>query len=183
MTTNLRPLGCRPGGCARLCTDAGLATAYAEHWSRVLGRARRVVADPHLAEEAAQETFTRAWRACHTFDPDQGPLVNWLLVIAGNVSVDFVRARNRRPPVVSAADAEGGPHDTGGIDLVVHRAALRDALQRLSPDHRRAVIETVVRDRPHADVATELGINIATLRTRLHYGLRRLRMVMAAATS
>ncbi len=34
-------------------------------------------------------------------------------------------------------------------------------------------------DRPHQDVARELGINVATLRTRVHYGLRRLRTVMA----
>src|SRR4051794_30577846 len=87
---------CGRDGCARLCTDDGLRAAYAEHRSRLLRRARGIVVDPHLAEEAVQEAFTRAWRACATFDPTVGPLVNWLLAITANIAVDLVKARRRR---------------------------------------------------------------------------------------
>jgi RNA polymerase sigma-70 factor (ECF subfamily) len=41
--------------------------------------------------------------------------------------------------------------------------------------------ETVLRDRPYADVAADLGVTPGTLRTRVHYGLRRLRCVLEAA--
>jgi DNA-directed RNA polymerase specialized sigma24 family protein len=41
--------------------------------------------------------------------------------------------------------------------------------------------ETVLRDRPYADVAAELGVTPGTLRTRVHYGLRRLRCVLETA--
>ncbi len=44
--------------------------------------------------------------------------------------------------------------------------------------HRAAVVATVLRDRPLADVAAELGIAPGTWRTRVHYGLRRLRGVL-----
>ena len=47
--------------------------------------------------------------------------------------------------------------------------------------HRDAVEETVLRDRPYADVAADLGVTPGTLRTRVHYGLRRLRCVLEAA--
>ena len=47
--------------------------------------------------------------------------------------------------------------------------------------HRDAVIETVLRDRPYADVAAELGVAPGTLRTRVHYGLRRLRCALETA--
>jgi RNA polymerase sigma-70 factor (ECF subfamily) len=43
------------------------------------------------------------------------------------------------------------------------------------------VVETVLRDRPYADVAAELGVATGTLRTRVHYGLRRLRCVLETA--
>jgi DNA-directed RNA polymerase specialized sigma24 family protein len=43
------------------------------------------------------------------------------------------------------------------------------------------VIETVLRDRPYADVAAELGVAPGTLRTRVHYGLRRQRCVLETA--
>ena len=44
--------------------------------------------------------------------------------------------------------------------------------------HRDAVVEAVLSDRPYADVAAELGVGPGTLRTRVHYGLRRMRGVL-----
>src|SRR5262245_13556794 len=80
--------GCRPDGCAGLCTDAGLALAYRTHKGLLCGRARTITGDAGLAEEAVQETFVRAWRACRSFDPDGGPMASWLSVILRNVCLD-----------------------------------------------------------------------------------------------
>ena len=170
---------CRPGGCAQLCTEEGLAAAYAAHRTRALARARRIVLDPHLAEEAVQEAFTRAWRSCSTFDPSGGPLASWLIAITANVSVDLVRARMRRPPVAAIEPHEEAADRSLALDLVLMRAELRAALAQISEDHRRAVLETILLDRPYQEVAGELGINVGTLRTRVHYALRRLRDVLA----
>src|SRR6516162_9593650 len=88
---------CGPDRCARLCTEEGMAAAHAAYHARMLARARRIVVDPDLAEDVVQEAFLRAWRACSSFDPVGGPLVNWLLVITANTAVDMVKARVRRP--------------------------------------------------------------------------------------
>ena len=173
------PRFCRPDGCARLCTEEGLAAAYAAHGPRALARARRIVVDPHLAEEVVQEAFTRAWRSCSTFDPSGGPVASWLVAITANVAIDMVRARVRRPPVVAVEPRDEAADHSVAMDLVLVRAELRDALAQISEDHRRAVLETIVLDRPYRDVAGELGINVGTLRTRVHYALRRLREVLA----
>src|SRR4051794_33943469 len=120
---------CRPDRCAGLCTDDGLAAAYAAYHRRLLARARRIVVDPGLAEETVQEAFTRAWRACESFNPAGGPLVHWLLTITSNIAKDLVKARLRRPPLAPATPVEsaGGP-GIGEIDRVVLRAQLRTAL-------------------------------------------------------
>ncbi|HEX2807075.1 MAG TPA: sigma factor, partial [Kineosporiaceae bacterium] len=81
-----RPTGCRPGGCAGLCRQEGLAAADRAFRRRLLGRARLIVVDPDLAEEAVQDAFVRAWRACATFDPSSGPMLHWLLVITRNAA-------------------------------------------------------------------------------------------------
>ena len=73
-------------GCAGLCTEQGMAAAHAAYHTRLLARARRIVVDPDLAEDVVQEAFLRAWRACASFDPEGGPLVNWLLVETPNWS-------------------------------------------------------------------------------------------------
>ena len=168
--------------CAGLCTEQGMAAAHAAYHTRLLARARRVVVDPDLAEDVVQEAFLRAWRACASFDPEGGPLVNWLLVITGNTAIDMVKARVRRPPLTSVPADENAP--AGGlsdIDRLILRSELRDALGSIGARHRDAVIETVLRDRPYADVAAELGVAPGTLRTRVHYGLRRLRCALETA--
>jgi len=168
--------------CAGLCTEQGMAAAHAAYHARMLARARRIVIDPDLAEDVVQEAFLRAWRACASFDPDGRPLVNWLLVITANTAIDMVKARVRRPPVASGPAQENatadGPSD---IDLLILRSELRDALGSIGVQHRNAVVETILRDRPYADVAAELGVDPGTLRTRVHYGLRRLRGVLQTA--
>jgi RNA polymerase sigma-70 factor (ECF subfamily) len=170
---------CDPDGCAGLCTERGMAAAHAAYHARLLARARRVVVDPDLAEDVVQEAFLRAWRSCSSFDPEGGPLVNWLLVITANTAIDMVKARLRRPPLASGpADDKASAAGIDDIDLLVLRSQLRQALSSIGPHHRDAVVETVLRDRPHADVAAEFGISPATLRTRVHYGLRRLRRVL-----
>jgi RNA polymerase sigma-70 factor (ECF subfamily) len=170
---------CHPDGCAQLCTEHGMAAAHAAYHARLLARARRIVVDPDLAEDVVQEAFLRAWRACSSFDPAGGPLVNWLLVITANTAIDMVKARVRRPPLAAGPAYEDAPAaGLGDIDLVILRSQLRQALSSLGAHHRDAVVETVLRDRPHADVAAELGVTPGTLRTRVHYALRRLRHML-----
>ena len=154
-----------------------MAAAHAAYHARMLARARRIVVDPDLAEDVVQEAFLRAWRACSSFDPAGGPLVNWLLVITANTAIDMVKARVARPPLASGPGNENTA-DVNDIDLLILRSQLRHALSRVGAHHRDAVVETVLRDRPHADVAAELGVTPGTLRTRVHYGLRRLRCVL-----
>jgi RNA polymerase sigma-70 factor, ECF subfamily len=171
-----------PHECAKLCTEHGMAAVHAAYHARMLARARRIVVDPDLAEDVVQEAFLRAWRACSSFDPDGGPLVNWLLVITANTAIDMVKARVRRPPLASgSAQENAAASGISDIDLLILRSQLRHALSSIGAHHRDAVVETVLRDRPYADVAAELGVTPGTLRTRVHYGLRRLRCVLETA--
>src|SRR5262245_58924058 len=170
---------CSPDGCAQLCTEHGMAAAHAAYHVRMLARARRIVVDPDLAKDVVQEAFIRSWRACSSFDPAGGPLVNWLLVITANTAIDMVKARHRRLPLASGPASDNAPAaGISDIDLLILRSQLRQALSSIGAHHRDAVVETVLRDRPYADLAAELGVTPGTLRTRVHYGLRRLRCLL-----
>ena len=144
----------------------------------------RVVVDRDLAEEAVQEAFVRAWRARSSFDPSVGPIDSWLVAITGNVAVDLARARARRPPL-SASEPDSHQPSAGldPIDRIALRSELRHALHRIKVNHRIAILEVIVKDRPYAEVAAELDVNIRTLRTRVHYGLRQLRTIVPGAAS
>jgi len=178
----LRMGACRPGGCAGLCTADGLARAYRAYRAPLLARARRILGDSGLAEEVVQETFLRAWRACASFDPDGPPMLAWLGVVLRNLAVDRIKARSRRPALAFSVPREDSVASTrpDEVEVLLLRVGITAALAGLRADQRTAVLETVVRDRPHGEVAAELGIPVGTLRSRAHYALRRMRRVLEA---
>ena len=178
----LRRPGCRPGGCAGLCTDETLAAVYRAYRGSLLRRARTILGDAGLAEEVVQETFVRAWRACPFFDPDGSPMLVWLTVILRNLALDRMRARGRRPHLARSVPGEEliVSARPDGVDLLLLRSSLRDALARLPDDHRTAVVETILLDRPYGDVAAELGVPVGTVRSRAYYALRRMRRMLEA---
>lgn len=165
--------------CAGMCSEDGFAAAYRAHRDPLLRRARRRLGNHEQAEDAVQETFVRAWRACASFRAHSGPpLAAWLSTILANVVIDMIRARAVRPQ--PAWDDPVEPPDTtaSSIDSAALRLDLLDALAAVSAEHRGIVVRTVVHDRPYADVAAELGVPVGTVKSRVFYALRGMRAVL-----
>ncbi len=155
-----------------LDSSAGVRAAVEAHSGELYGFAFRALGDQGLAEEVVQETFVRAWRAGHRFDPDIASLRAWLFAILRNVIIDASRARSVRPGIGIVVDATVADN----IDDLLQSWVVEEALRRLTPDHRRAVVEVYYQGRTAAEVAAELGVPAATVRSRLFYGLRALRL-------
>ena len=148
--------------------------AYAAHSGELYGFAVRSLGDVGLAEEAVQETFVRAWRAGERFDPEIGSLRTWLFAILRNVVIDLGRARAVRPGV-----AEGGIEPTvEPFEQALSAWQIEEAMRRIGEEHRRVIFETYYRGRPYAEVAKELGVPEGTVKSRVYYGLRALRVVL-----
>lgn len=148
--------------------------AYAAHSGELYGFALRSLGDSGMAEEAVQETFLRAWRAGDRFDPEIGSLRTWLFAILRNVVIDLGRARAARPRL-----AEGGAEPAvEPLEEALLAWQVEEAMRRIGEDHRRVLIETHYRGRPYAEVAEELGVPEGTVKSRVYYGLRALRVVL-----
>jgi RNA polymerase sigma factor (sigma-70 family) len=109
---------------------------------RVFGLTLAILRDRGAAEEAAQETFVRAWRHASAYDPRRGTVVAWLLTIARNVSINMMPVRRFDPidpEVLLAVQATRPDRDTTE-EQVVDSELLREPLARLPEDQRRAVI-------------------------------------------
>jgi RNA polymerase sigma-70 factor (ECF subfamily) len=156
-----------------LNSDAGIQAAVRAHAGELYGFARRALGDPTAAEDAVQETFVRAWRASGRFDPSLGSLRAWLFAILRNVIIDAARSRQVRATVVSA-DVEVPESDR--VEEVLRCWLVEEALRRLTPEHRHAVVEVYFHGRPATEVATDAGVPAGTIRTRLFYALKALRL-------
>ncbi len=157
-----------------LTRERDVREAYAAHATELYGFAVRSLGDPGLAEEAVQETFLRAWRAGDRFDPQLGSLRTWLFAILRNVVIDLGRARATRPGV-----AEGGIEPSvEPFDEALLSWQVEEALRRIGDQHRRVLVETYYRGRPYAEIAQELGVPEGTVKSRVYYGLRALRVAL-----
>ena len=155
-----------------LGSDAGMRAAVFAYSGELYGFANRALSDPGHAEDAVQETFMRAWRAGHRFDPQLASLRAWLFAILRNVIIDSVRARSIRPGVAATIDSATADE----IDGLLKAWVVEEALRRLSDDHRHAVVQVYYEGRSAADVAATLDLPAATVRSRLFYGLKALRL-------
>jgi RNA polymerase sigma-70 factor (ECF subfamily) len=157
-----------------LSRERDVREAYAAHSRELYGFALRSLDDAGLAEEAVQETFTRAWRAGERFDPEIGSLRTWLFAILRNVVIDLGRARSVRPRV-----GEGGIEPSvEPLEQALLSWQVEEAMRRIGDDHRQVLVETYYRARPYAEVAEELGVPEGTVKSRVYYGLRALRVVL-----
>jgi RNA polymerase sigma-70 factor (ECF subfamily) len=157
-----------------LADERDVREAYAAHGTELFGFAVRSLGDRGLAEEAVQETFLRAWRAGDRFDPQIGSLRTWLFAILRNVVIDLGRARATRPRL-----AEGGIEPSvEPLDEALRAWQVEEGLRRIGEEHRRVLVETFYRGRPYAEVAEELGVPEGTVKSRVYYGLRALRVAL-----
>ena len=160
-----------------LVGERWLAEAYAAHGRELYRLAYRSLGDGGMAEEAVQDTFLRAWRAAERFDDSLGSLRTWLFAIIRNVIIDLSRARAVRPQL--DRDENGvEPITEPELDHVIVAWQVEEALRRVGEDHRRALVEVHYRGRPYDDVARELGVPEGTVKSRVYYGLRALRLAL-----
>ena len=164
-----------PAGFRETADADGLRSAFLAHGGELYGYARRSLGDSGAAEDVVQETFIRAWRARDRFDSQLGTLRTWLFAIVRRVVIDHVRSRAVR-------QADPLPGDVALAEDDLERALvgwqMEEAVQRLRPEHRQVLVETYYRGRSGRDVALELGNPEGTVRSRLFYALRSLRLML-----
>jgi len=156
-----------------LADEAGLRAAFLAYGSELLGFARRSLRGAASAEDVVQETFARAWRSRHRFDPELGSLRTWLFAIERRALLDVVQREGRLQTDPLADDDGASVEDR--VDSALLSWQLATVLERLDDDHRMVVTELYYNGRTSREVSSLFGIPEGTVRSRAYYALRTLR--------
>lgn len=172
------PTAPAPSGGRRLAGDAvadeaGLRAAFLAHGAELLGFARRALRGSPAAEDVVQETFARAWRSRHRFDPTLGSLRTWLFAIERRAILD-VLDRQSRHETTPLADADAVAIEDR-VDQALLSWQLSTVLGHLDADHRLVISELYFNGRTSREVSALFGIPEGTVRSRAFYALRTLR--------
>lgn len=134
--------------------------------------------DRARAEDVVQETLLRAWRSRHVLEAPTASARAWLFTVARNLVIDEWRTGRGRREVLAAEPPEP-PAASGALDGLLEAWLVADALARLSTEHRQVLVLCYFGGLSVAEAARELGVPQGTVKSRTHYALRSLRLVLA----
>jgi RNA polymerase sigma-70 factor, ECF subfamily len=152
--------------------------AAENHLDEVYGYLAWFTGDRGVAEELAAETFERALRLWHRYDPDRGSARTWLCQLARTVALDHFRTERRRlrreqlaalPERIEARFADSLSPD------------LEAALARLTAGEREVIALRVLLDCDAPTAARVLGISPTNCTTRLSRALKKLEEALDVA--
>jgi RNA polymerase sigma-70 factor (ECF subfamily) len=157
---------------------------------RVYATVYHMTANHEDANDMTQEAFIKAYRALKTFKGDSS-FYTWVYRIAVNKTINFLKQRKNRVQM-SLNDMDfNAEHDPVLVALISHNTPRRDlslaelqeklnaALQKLSEDHRMAVILHDIQGLSHEEIGAIMDCNVGTVRSRLFYARQQLQAWLA----
>ncbi len=136
----------------------------------------RMLGEPELAEDAAQETFLRAYQHLHRYDQKR-PFATWLLSIAAHYCIDKLRRRKFSMFSMDAEDEEGNTFEIADPDSPnpeaesikgQTRTRVQSMLKDLDDTDRAAIIMRYWYDYSEIEIAESLRLTVSAVKSRLH---------------
>jgi RNA polymerase sigma-70 factor (ECF subfamily) len=168
---------------------AAFEALYDRYGDLVYSVSLRVVGDPYVAQDVAQDVFLRVWRRPQQFDLARGKFVTWLLSVTRNRSIDERRSQGRRLrrealPTTNEEEEvlpSGNERDDPAVATVLadERAAVRQALEVLPPEQKLAIQLAYFGGLTQAEIAEKLGQPLGTVKTRIRLGMQKMRGALA----
>jgi RNA polymerase sigma-70 factor (ECF subfamily) len=147
--------------------DGSFEAFFAESYASVFRGLAIAFRDPLLAEEAAQEAFTRAYTRWERVGSMERP-AGWTYVVAVRV------ARRRRRDLLGDVAGQAIAHDVA--DEVVDRITMQTAIVDLPPRQRVALVLRHYADLPLDEIAHAMGCAVGTVKSTLHAAHTRLQV-------
>jgi RNA polymerase sigma-70 factor (ECF subfamily) len=140
----------------------------------------RMLGQPEAAEDAAQETFLRAYQHLHRYDIKR-PFATWLLSIAAHYCID--RLRKRKLPVFSVDEDEEStfeipdaqaPHPETETVHGEQREQIHTMIKALDATDRAAIVMRYWYDFSEKEIADALNLTVSAVKSRLHRARKQL---------
>jgi RNA polymerase sigma-70 factor (ECF subfamily) len=132
--------------------------------------------DRTSADDVVQETLLRAWRSPRILEQDPSTTRSWMFTVARNLVIDDYRSARKRHEIGTDSVPDRGEADR--TDTLFESLLVEEALATLGYEHRSVIVHAYYGGRSIAEVARELDIPEGTVKSRLHYGLRALRLAL-----
>jgi RNA polymerase sigma-70 factor (ECF subfamily) len=156
--------------------QAALRALYDRAHRIVFTLTLRICGNPSPAEELMLDVFHDVWRRAATYDPQNGPVIGWVMNQARSRAIDRLRYEQRKKRVAPAAgDAVAEVVTESAIESRDDRRMLLSGLDTLTADERQAIETAFFAELTYAETAARLHQPLGTIKTRIRSGLEKLR--------
>lgn len=140
----------------------------------------KVVNDDETANDLLQEVFVKIWNSVESYDPSKGRLYTWMLNIARNRSIDFLRskAHNKSKQTNSIDDNVYVVDQHNQTNLNTDTIGVREFVSKLKEKHRDIIELVYFKGYTQEETAEELGIPLGTVKTRSRAAIKELRELL-----
>lgn len=156
--------------------DQRLVALFDAHGPSVWRYVVHLTGDASGADDIVQETLLRAWRSPRILAQEPASTRSWMFTVARNLVIDEARSARRRHEFGVAETPDRGVDD--GTDALFESLLVEEALAGLDLEHRAVIVHAYYGGCSIAEVARRLAIPEGTVKSRLHYGLRALRLAL-----
>jgi RNA polymerase sigma factor (sigma-70 family) len=159
-------------------------------YDRVYRTAYYITKDRFLAQDVLQETFLKAFRNIEDVT-DGSKLGAWLTVIATNTAIDSMRKRSRwngiptddvillnklnRDNVANSVETQ--------VDIRIEKEQIMLEMKKLTPENRQILLLKYEQELKDEEIAVLLGLNVGTIKSRVHRAKNYLRKILRIADS
>lgn len=162
----------------RLDDVAAYRALVERHIDRAFAVAMRIVKNQADAEDVTQDAFVKAWLNRAQWDSGRAKFSTWLYRVIVNRSID----KQRLVKTEWLDDVPEPAADLADAVTVIHRqrvyGRLEDALQRLPPQQKVALVLSYYQDMSNAEVAEVMGVTVGAVESLLKRGRKRLRELL-----
>ena len=164
-----------------------LAELYDRYGRTAYSLILRMVRDKSIAEDLVQETFLRVWNRVHTIDSAKGAIGPWLLAIARNGAIDYLRSSAGRERNAVELDEAGHAPLYGemeaGILISDQARRARAAMNNLAPNYRTVMELAYFEGLTQSEMSVRMGQPLGTIKTWVRAALQCLRDELGAVVS
>lgn len=159
--------------------SAAFAELYDRHVVRVYRHIFYLVNDAREAEDLTAQTFLKAWEAIERYKERGAPFVAWLLRIAHNLTVSYLRSKRDHGILEETfIDQKLHRNPEEALEQATDESNVRKAILRLRDQQRQVIILRFVEELDYREVAEVIGKSVPAVRVIQHRALGNLRKIM-----
>lgn len=162
--------------------QTAMAALYDRYAPTLYAVAFKTLGSAQESEEVVLDVFAQVWRTAVRFDATKTQVDTWLFIITRSHTLARLRTMQQTEKAsIVAAELPLNPSDCDPIEdalISERRDQIQIALAQLSPEQRQVIELAHYKGLSHSEIASQLGLPLGTVKTRIRLGLHRLRIAL-----